>query len=336
MPTRETCTAVSATKILTPSFRASESVRRTGVNMQTIILEALPAAETGDEGLGLLDGAPPYLGELLVAHPLLATLEVEHGGPAHRDGARVADGRRVRPACDRDQLDDLPGERPQPEARGQHPEELLRPVHRELLSVGGGDVQDHPGLVRGHDRHVRAGNGQGPDHGVLPGVLADDLLADRPPERRVPLRERDQVVLVKRPHDAVRELIERSFPANGRQGDLARLLDGLAGERDPIPRHGKDYLRPSDLPLRVELAGQLCGFRRVSRDGQGSLLPGGLARFVEHPVEVSEADQSAPSYLAPVTGTDVKLILGLFQIYYVQATGEFQLRGPRGELATPA
>src|SRR5215207_4839951 len=78
------------------------------------------------------------------------------------------------------------------------------------------------------------------------------------------------------------------------------------------------------------------GFRRVSRDGQGSLLPGGLARFVEHPVEVSEADQSAPSYLSPVTGTDVKLILGLFQIYYVQATGEFQLRGPRGELATPA
>src|SRR5215210_496282 len=169
----------------------------------------LPAAQPGDEDPSLLDGAASYLGELLVTHPLLAALEIEDGGATHRDGARVADGRRGRPACDRDQLDDLSGERPQPEARGQHPEELLGPVHRELLSVGGGDVQDHSGLVRGHDRHVRAGNGQAPDHGVLPGVLADDLLADRPPERRVALRERDQVVLVESPHDAGHQLLEQ-------------------------------------------------------------------------------------------------------------------------------
>src|ERR687895_360227 len=49
-----------------------------------------------------------------------------------------------------DQLHGLPGERPQPEARGEHPKGLARPLERELLVVSGGDVQDHPGLVRCH------------------------------------------------------------------------------------------------------------------------------------------------------------------------------------------
>src|SRR5215218_5838874 len=300
----------------------------------TIILEALPAAETGDEGLGLLDGAPPYLGELLVAHPLLATLEVEHGGPAHRDSARVADGRRGCPASDRNQLDDLPRERPQPEARGQHPEELPRPVHRELLPVGGGDVQDHPGLVRGHYRHVRARDGQGPDHGVLPGVLADDLLADRPSERRIALRERDQVVFVECPHDAGHQLLEQSFLSPGGQCGLTRLLDSLPGERELVPRDGEDDLCPLDHSLRAEKSGDLIRPGRVPGDGQGRLFPGSLAGFVEYPVYVSEAHQ-AFAFLPPsATQTDVKLILDLFQIYYVQATGWFQ---PGGELlAAPA
>src|SRR3712207_7893479 len=82
----------------------------------------LPPAKAGDELSSLLDGAAPYLGDLLLPQLLSAALEVEHGGPAHRHGARVADGRGSRPAPERDQLHHLPGQGPKPEARGQYPE----------------------------------------------------------------------------------------------------------------------------------------------------------------------------------------------------------------------
>src|SRR5918998_1961638 len=216
-----------------------------------------PPAEAGDELSSLLDGAAPYLGDLALPQLLLATFEVQHGGPAHRHRAGVADDRRSRPAPDRDQLHSLPGQSPKPEARGQNPEKLPRPVERELLVVGGSDVKDHPGLVRRHDRHVRAGDGHGPDHGVLAGVLADDLLADGPAEGWIALRERDQVVLVHGAHDAGHQILERGLLAGGGEAELPRILDTLPGERERLTRGGEDDLRALLLPLGAEASREI-------------------------------------------------------------------------------
>src|SRR5215210_7264026 len=170
-PTNDACTAAVARKIRRPNLRRADRDSRSARNgfedMREIIFDRpdaeartsarpLTAAQTREESLRLLVGPVPYLRELLGIQLPLAALEVQYGGPAHREGARVADGPTGGPASHRNELYDLPAESSQAETRRQHPEQLPHPRQRDLLVVGRCYTEDHPPLVRGDRRHVRA------------------------------------------------------------------------------------------------------------------------------------------------------------------------------------
>src|SRR3712207_2216757 len=159
--------------------------------------DLLASAHAGEKVLGLLEHPPPKLGGLSWPWLLLAALEVQDGGPAHYQSACVADGPGCRPASHRHELQDLTVERPEAEACGQHPDELPRPIQRDLLPVGCGYGEDHPALVGGDGGHVRARDRERPYDSVLTGVFAGDLLAHRAPEGGVTAPQRDQVLLVR-------------------------------------------------------------------------------------------------------------------------------------------
>src|SRR5919199_4958584 len=88
----------------------------------------LPSAYACEEGFGLLACPPPYLGGLSGSRLLFAALEVQNGGPAHRQSASVADSCGGRPARYRYELHDLAGECPKTKPGRQHPEQLSRSV----------------------------------------------------------------------------------------------------------------------------------------------------------------------------------------------------------------
>src|ERR671910_2242746 len=161
----------------------------------------LLAAQARDETPAFLQGAASYLGHLLLPDPLAAALEVEDAGAAHGHGAGVGDCRRGGPSSHGYELHRLAAQGPEAEARGQNTDEFPCPLHGEFFTEGGGDVEHHPRLVGRHYRHVGPGDGQGPYHGVLAGVVACDLFAHGPPERRGALCGRAHKKLIPPPYD---------------------------------------------------------------------------------------------------------------------------------------
>ena len=189
----------------------------------------------------------------------LAALEVQHGGPAHGQGARVADGPGGDPPPHGHELHYLPGERPEAEARGQHPDQLACPLERDLLAVDRRYAQDHPALVGSDRGHIRARDGEQPYKGVLAGILANDLLAHGVPEDGIAAPQRDQIVFVQNSREARRELPEDRLFAHGREDDRLRVLDGSPRDVDLDATgsvagggYGEEYLGPSGTPLSLQ------------------------------------------------------------------------------------
>ncbi len=74
----------------------------------------------------------------------------------------------------------LPGDGAQGEPTAENDGEFLDALGPERLSVGGGYLEHHLGLVRGHDRQVGTGNHHDQPHdAVLERGRLDGLLRDR-------------------------------------------------------------------------------------------------------------------------------------------------------------
>ena len=87
-----------------------------------------------------------------------AGLEVLQGRVAHRHRPGVADAGLHRPAETGDEHQQLSGDGAQGEPAAENHGEFLDSLGSEGLSVGGGDLENHLGLIRGHDRQVGTGN----------------------------------------------------------------------------------------------------------------------------------------------------------------------------------
>src|SRR3712207_3911637 len=104
-----------------------------------------------------------------------------------------------------------------------------------------------------------------------------------------------------------------------REGDLRRVLDGVAGDRNAAVGDCQDDLRVLVSPPHVEDARQPFGLGGVPRHRQGSLPSGGAAGLFKDPVHVPQAQQTEPPFPAPSRRRVARrrsLIFDPFRIYY--------------------
>src|SRR5450759_4042471 len=103
-----------------------------------------------------------------------ALLEVPDRGLPHRQRPAVADDALDGPAEARHEVEELSRDGAEQEPTAHDGGQLLDTVVAERLSVGGGDLEQHLGLVGRHDRHVGARQDRDGAAGrVLPGGRLD-------------------------------------------------------------------------------------------------------------------------------------------------------------------